>query len=142
MFKYNFHSHSFYDDGCCTLDSYIDKAVSKNFKVYGFSGHAPVPFNTIWHMKEKDLAQYIRSSKELKDMYKGNIEIYTGLETDFYPGCTDYRKLPGIDYTIGAIHFIINDKNGRIMDIDGTRESFAYNLKEYYDSNIHSLITA
>ncbi len=140
--KSNLHSHSRYDDGSEELESYIKAAIEKGFSVYGFSGHAPVNFDTNWHMKADYLDDYLNTIDELKEKYEGTIEIYTGLEADFYPGCMDWRSKAGIDYTIGAVHFLKNEQTGSVMDLDGTKEEFITTLREGFNNDIHSLFRA
>ncbi|HHU90685.1 MAG TPA: histidinol-phosphatase [Clostridiaceae bacterium] len=141
MTKSTFHTHSRFDDGQEELETYIKAALEKNFQVFGFSAHAPVNFKTSWHMQRECLAEYIATTKLLKKKYKNDIEIYTGLETDYYDGCTDWRPKRGIDYTIGAIHFLVDEKSGRCMSIDSTLEDLKSTLKEF-DNDIHALIKA
>jgi len=141
MIKSTFHTHSRFDDGYEELESYITAALNKNFQVFGFSGHAPVNFESTWHIKPEQLDEYIDTIRHLKEKYKNEIEIYTGLETDYYDGCTDWRKKRGIDYTIGAIHFLIDEKTGKFLIIDGTHEEFENTLKGF-DNDIHTLFRA
>lgn len=138
MIKSTFHSHSRFDDGQEELEAYIESALAKGFSVFGFSGHAPLIFNSVWNMKQEYLEEYLQTANSLKEKYKNQIQIYTGLETDFYPGCTDWRNKYGLDYTIGAVHFIKNEETGKYMPIDGSREEFENTLSDY-DHDIHAL---
>lgn len=142
MNKSTFHSHSRFDDGNEELEAYIISALEKGFKVFGFSAHAPVLFESYWNMKQECFEEYIETVDALKEKYRDSIEIYTGLETDFYPGCTDWRVKNGIDYTIGAIHFIKNEKTGVYMPLDGSREEFEETLKNGFDNDIQALVEA
>ena len=92
MTKTTFHTHSRFDDGQEELESYIKAALEKNFQVFGFSAHAPVNFESDWHMKQECFDEYVDTTKLLKEKYKNDIEIYTGLEADYYDGCIDWRK--------------------------------------------------
>ncbi|MGI6085031.1 MAG: histidinol-phosphatase [Acetivibrionales bacterium] len=142
MVKSTFHTHSRFDDGREDLEAYIISALEGNFQVLGFSCHAPVIFKTNWHMQKEYFDEYVALTKQLKEKYKNDIEIYTGLETDYYPGCTDWRRKNGIEYTIGAIHFLINDKTGQNMSIDGSRKEFENTLEMGFNNDIHALFRA
>lgn len=142
MNRSTFHSHSCFDDGYDELETYIISAIAKGFKVFGFSAHAPVIFDSDWNMKQERFEEYIQTIEVLKKKYKDSIEIYTGLEADYYPGCTDWRVKNGIDYTIGAIHFIKNDETGVYMPLDGNREEFEDTLKNGFDNDVQSLVGA
>ncbi|NLM73691.1 MAG: histidinol-phosphatase [Clostridiaceae bacterium] len=142
MFKCNFHAHSRFDDGTEELESYIQSALTNGFRVFGFSGHAPVNFDSNWNIRSEDLEEYTNTAKALKDKYKDSIEIYVGLETDFYPGCTDWRKKRGIDYTIGAVHFLKNEETGQYMPVDGNRQEFEETLRYGFGGDMESFISA
>lgn len=142
MIKSTFHSHSRFDDGIGEPEEYILSAISKGFKVFGFSAHAPVSFESDWNLKHEFFDEYIKTIRALKEKYRETIEIYTGLEADFYPGCTDWRIKNGIDYTIGAVHFIKNEETGDYMPLDGTREQFEDTLKNGFDNDADALVTA
>jgi histidinol-phosphatase (PHP family) len=142
MLKSTFHAHSRFDDGQEELEAYIQAALSKNFGVFGFSAHAPVIFDSEWNMKQEDFDEYVSTTKALKERYNGSIEIYTGLETDFYKGCTDWRNKKGIDYTIGAVHFIKNEETGSYMPMDGSVQELESTVKEGFGGNIQAFIEA
>ena len=142
MLKSTFHTHSRFDDGTCDLEDYVLSALNKDFAVFGFSAHAPVLFDTSWHMKQESIDEYIDLTKSLKEKYQDRIEIYTGLETDYYKGCVDWRNKKGIDYTIGAIHFIHNPRSGRYLAFDGARKDFEENLELNFDGDIKSLVAS
>lgn len=142
MFKSTFHAHSRFDDGKEELEAYILKAIKRGFKVLGFSAHAPVLFDSEWNMKHENFDEYLQTTRFLSEKYKGSLEIYTGLETDFYPNCTDYRTKNGIDYTIGAVHFLKDEKTGRYLSVDGNRREFEESLKEGFDGDIQAFVAA
>lgn len=140
MIKSNFHSHSSFDDGSGALQDYAEAAIAANFRVFGFSNHAPVLFSTEWNMPAGRFDAYTAEASALKEKFKGRIELYTGLETDFYRGCVDWRNKPGIDYTIGAIHFVQNPADGRYLAFDGSRKEFEENLNCTYEGDIRLLV--
>lgn len=135
-----YHSHCYFCDGALTPEDYIMSAIQKGFAALGFSSHAPVHFYTSWNMKAEKLLEYLQLIGELKEKYRGKIQIYSGLETDYYPGCRDYRGLPGLDYNIGSIHFIHDDKTDRYMPMDGTAEQFLETRDDVFGGNIQALI--
>jgi len=142
MFKGTFHAHSRFDDGREELESYIISAMAKEFKVFGFSAHAPVLIDSEWNMKEEDFDEYVQTTKFLKEKYKEGLEIYTGLETDYYPGCVDWRKKKGIDYTIGAVHFVKSETTGSLMPVDGYRQEFEDTLRDGFSGDVQALVRA
>lgn len=136
----NYHTHCALCDGKMMPEDYVLSAIKKGFASIGFTSHAPVLFKTSWTMKPENLPIYIRIVNNLKEEYKNDIQIYTGLETDFYPGCKDYRNYPKIDYTIGAIHFIYDEKNKKFMALDGSVDEFIETLDITFNGDIRSLV--
>jgi len=140
MLKSTFHTHSRFDDGACDLEEYVLSALEKGFSVLGFSAHAPVLFDSDWNMKQETWDEYIALTQSLKDKYGDRIEIYTGLETDYYKDCIDWRNKRGIDYTIGAVHFIQNPETGKYYAFDGSRQEFEENLEVNFGGDIRRLV--
>lgn len=89
----------------------------------GFSGHAPVPMENAFAIKdENSLAEYFKELASLRAKYAGNIGIYLGLEVDHIPGIThpfkDFRDNWPLDFIIGSIHLVKNPE-GKLWFIDG-----------------------
>jgi histidinol-phosphatase (PHP family) len=133
--------HSHYCDGEGELESYVEKAISKNMYAIGFSGHAPVPFQTNWHMKIDHLDKYIREIEYLKKKYK-EMDIYSGLEVDYIPGQTGPKNFAerNLDFIVGSVHYAGQFKNQDYCCIDGTIEEFERALKSVFNNNIEKLV--
>ena len=69
----NLHTHSTYCDGKHSLTEMIESAIEKEFDAIGFSGHSPVPFESIYAMSIKGEKEYRREVRELKNKYSGKI---------------------------------------------------------------------
>lgn len=136
----NYHTHSMFCDGKMMPEDYVKSAIKKGFRALGFSGHAPVNFELSWTMDEDFPREYIENILYLKEKYKDVIQIYLGLETNYYPGCKDYRSIPGIEYTIGAVHFIYDSSMERAFAYDGTREEFQEGLDVVFKGNIRPMV--
>lgn len=136
--KFCYHSHSRFCDGSGEPEAYVEAALAKGFTAFGFSSHAPVSFDSDWNMKREDLPAYLALTRRLKDQHSDRIELYTGLEADWYPGCEDWRTLPGVDYTIGAVHFLPHPEDGSPMAVDGSLKEFKKTLSEGFDGNIQA----
>lgn len=59
----------------------------------------------------------------MKQKYQGNLNVFLSLEADYIPGYTfdfdAFRKQAKMDYIIGSIHLVLNEKNGKVWFIDG-----------------------
>ena len=133
-----YHSHSRFCDGMGEPEDYVLSAIRKGFGAFGFSSHAPVSFPTDWNMRAEDLPVYMELTAALKSRYADRIELYTGLEADWYPGCADWRTVPGIDYTLGAVHFLPHPETGAPIPVDGSVKEFRSTLSEGFDGNIQA----
>ncbi len=140
----NFHGHCAYCDGKETPEAFIREAVRQRMPVYGFSSHAPLPFDLPWPMRAENTEKYIAAIESLKHTYAGQIEIYTGLEVDYIPqiagpGQPSIRQWP-LDYTIGSVHFVDFFPEGRPWEIDGLHQVFLKGLEEIFQHDIEKAI--
>ncbi|WP_028974629.1 histidinol-phosphatase [Spirochaeta cellobiosiphila] len=125
MLKANYHSHSHYCDGQGELEDYIESAIQRDFDAIGFTSHGPVPFHTDWTMPEDKLGSYLKEIEELQVKYKGQIELYKGLEIDYIPGITGpalskFQEL-NLDVIVGSVHYLPADSH-HLLTIDGPQE--------------------
>lgn len=143
----NYHSHCTFCDGRSTPEDFVKFAVAKGFRAYGFSSHAPLPFETFWNMSKDDMPEYLMEIERLKKKYSDRLEIYVGLEIDYldesYNASIPYfRNLP-LDYRIGSIHFLpvaqpLAEKN--MMCIDGSFQEYQKAVDAYFDGDIRQLV--
>ncbi len=89
------------------IEEYIEAAIKKGTKIFGFSDHAPMDFDPAYRMKFEDMQQYETQVKDAKEKYKEKIKILLGYEVDYLPEHIDKRVLKAnVDYLIGSVHFI------------------------------------
>ncbi len=143
----NFHSHCTFCDGQSHPENFIQFAISKGFRAYGFSSHSPIPFETFWNMSLLDVPEYITEIQRLKNKYDGIIEIYLGMEIDFldktYNAAIPFFQTLPLDYRISAIHFLacsptLSAKN--MVCIDGAYRDFEVGLITFFDGNIRRMV--
>jgi histidinol-phosphatase (PHP family) len=140
MKRFNHHTHSYFCDGSSAPEEYVAEALSLGFSMLGFSSHAPVPFKNTFALKEERLHEYGQAIRALQQKYKGQIEIYLGLEIDFIPGITRdfdfFRKELGLDFVIGGVHLVRKEDEG-LWFIDGPHfETYDSGLKEVFHDDI------
>ena len=95
----NFHTHTVFCDGKNTVDEVVNAALKKGFSAVGFSAHGFTDFDTSDCLKDE--RSYIQAVQNAKERYKGQIEIYLGVEEDMYSPVN--RSL--YDYIIGSSHY-------------------------------------
>ncbi|MCK9342889.1 MAG: histidinol-phosphatase [Massilibacteroides sp.] len=143
----NFHSHTSFCDGCDFPEKFVRFAISRHMRAYGFSAHAPLPFENFSNMSSFDLPEYLQEIERLKKKYRGIIELYVGLEIDFLdytynPSIKYFTSLP-LDYRIGSVHFLPFSRpllEENTMCIDGPIETFKSNVNEHFVGNIELVV--
>lgn len=140
----DFHTHSRFCDGTAEPAVMLQTAVEKNLRAYGFSSHAPVPFETTWTMRPERLHEYVRTIQELKA--SAPIPVYLGLEIDFIPGVTGpdapmFADLP-LDYQLASVHFLGEDttRGSYWWTVDDSDAVFARGLHEIFNDDIRDLV--
>ena len=128
----NYHTHTWRcKHAIGTDEEYVLAAIEAGFKVLGFSDHAPYrdyPSERS-HMDWEQLEEYISSINNLKKKYEGIIEIYLGMESEYYDQVADERKelRDMLDYMILGQHF--SDPSG--MNVSYFRNNTDEELMDY-----------
>ena len=116
MVTTNFHTHTVYCDGKDTPEEMVLAAIGKGFTILGFSGHSYFTRHEGVSMSVENELVYNQKIEELKKKYAGKIQIFRGIELDYF---SDAPTIP-YDYAIGSVHCILKD--GRYCDIDYSAE--------------------
>jgi histidinol-phosphatase (PHP family) len=144
--KYNYHTHSHYDDGQLAMEDFVKAAIELEFDALGFSGHSPIPVSNEWSIPGHKLPEYIAEGKRLKEAYKNEIRLYLGLEIDYIPGLSDdysifTREIP-LDYCIGSVHLVRESHSGEIWFIDGPAEGYYKGIAEVFGGDHRKAVAA
>ena len=132
---FDYHSHSRFCDGSGELADYADSALSRGLDVFGFSGHAPCPIASDWHMKAEDLGRYLEEARAIAGRLAGRIEVLVGLEADYVPGVSSPRALReahSLDFVIGSVHYLDRLPDGTPWTVDGPLEELRRGIGECY----------
>lgn len=109
----NLHQHCTFCDGKNTPEEVVLGAIEQGFDSIGFSSHSYSPWATAFCPKMTvDATEYKNAIRNLKEAYKGKLDIYCGLEVDFMSPCS----LEGYDYLIGTVHNL--EKEGAPIAFD------------------------
>jgi histidinol-phosphatase (PHP family) len=139
----NYHSHTKFCDGKSPHEEYVVEALKHGLVAYGFSSHAPVPYPSDWNMNMEDVPEYLSIIDGLKAKYKGQIQLYKGLEVDYIPGKTGpgskFIRSLNLDYTIGAIHYM-DEQNGKGWDVDGPQKVFDEGMEKIYRNDVKAFL--
>ncbi|CRF33834.1 histidinol phosphatase [Brachyspira suanatina] len=128
----NLHTHTKYCDGKNTVEENIQYAIDKELISLGFSGHSHF-YKDDTSMSEENTIKYLENIKKAKDIYKDKIQVYLGIEGDYYSNLNkDTDKEMGLDYRIGSVHYI-DDGNNSYFPIDMSRDTFNETIKHFGD---------
>ena len=134
--KQNFHTHSVYDDGTDSIEEMVQTAVEQGFHRLGFSGHG---FNRPLDdcsMTEEGTRKYLADIQAAKEKYKGQIEIFAGIEQD----STSRLDCSPFEYVLGSVHFV--QKDGSWYPVDYSRDEFIRILDEVFDKDMNAFLQA
>jgi len=122
------------------MEDFVRFAVAKGVKKYGFSSHAPLPFQTAWNMNQDDFPYYKQEFYRLKEKYKTDIELFLGLEVDYiesvFDAKSDLYDTSDIDYKIGSVHYLDPLPGGGFFSVDGKFFNFQKRMDEIYQGDI------
>lgn len=112
MIKADFHVHSeFSSDGKSTMEEMINQAIRLGLETICFTDHMDYdyPSNNKYTFELKTV-EYIEKLEAMKERYRSQIEILTGIELGIQPHVIDnmnslINKYP-FDFIIGSVHVV------------------------------------
>jgi len=146
MQNFNLHTHSIYSDGKSQPREIVEEAVRQGLTTLGFSEHSPLPFDNNFSVKEADMPRYVAEIAQLKAEFKGEIDIYCGLEADYLTGVSEpfavTKEKYRLDYLIGGVHLVGQSANpDEIWFIDGPKwEVYDEGLQKFFDGDIRRAV--
>lgn len=117
MILQTLHTHTTFCDGKGTPAQMAQAAFDAGCSAIGFSGHAPLEGQD-WTMHPEDLPAYRSQVLEQRRRWAGKMEVYLGLEQDFFspPPADEW------DYLIGSVHGVLAE--GAVRWVDESEEAF------------------
>lgn len=137
------------------LEAYIEKAIQSGFTDITFTEHAPLPASFTdptplqdSSMKAEALPAYLDDISRVKDAYKKDIRIRTGLEVDYIQGFEQETRAfldevgPVLDDAILSVHFLkvgqdyicADFSKEAFMELAGKTGSVEAAYELYYDT--------
>lgn len=116
-------------------EEYVKKAIELGIDVYGFSDHAPMPYDLKYRMSLKQKDDYENNILSLKLKYKKQIRLLLAYEVDFMQNRSlilDEVLNSNVDYLIGSVHFI-QEKNSSLWGFDNPEFIGKYKEKNIND---------
>ena len=130
----NLHTHTIYCDGKDTPEELVKQAIKLGMTALGFSGHEYSVNDTDFCMSKEDTQLYIDEVLQLKETYKDQVQIYLGIERDYFGEIDAFPY----DYVIGSLHYV--EKDGVLMSVDYTAEIMKENVTKYFEGNYQAYV--
>lgn len=136
MILQDFHTHTTFSDGSNTPEEMIRAAIARGMKRIGFSDHSYTHFDERYCMRRSYVDEEPRAIAALREKYKGQIEVYSGVEQDYWSDApTD-----GFDYVIGSVHYVrFGDE---YIGMDEGADLFRYAAEKYCGGDAYQLTAA
>ncbi|HJJ35736.1 MAG TPA: histidinol-phosphatase [Methanocorpusculum sp.] len=134
MQKFDLHVHSTFSDGADTPEDIVKAALDLGISRIGISDHSYLKEAEEWCMREEDIPRYRRTLAELKEKYKGRIEVLCGIEQDLFSP----EPAVGFDYVIGSVHFLRN--GSELAAVDETPDILQDAADRWFDGDIYKLV--
>lgn len=143
----NYHTHTWRcSHASGTEKEYVDAAVKRGLKLFGFSDHTPYPFpwyHFSWfRMKQDQLPEYVSTVQNLREEYRNSIDIHVGLEAEYYPAyfseLTALLKDSGVEYLLLGQHYLDNEIGAHYS---GNRTGDQALLKRYCHQTMDAMQT-
>ncbi|MGN0658940.1 MAG: histidinol-phosphatase HisJ family protein [Emergencia sp.] len=132
--KANIHTHTCYCDGKDTPEELVQAALAAGMRTLGFSGHGYGIHDEDYCMSRENTLRYREEILDLKDRYRGRIEILLGVERDFYGEHDDGPW----DFIIGSVHSV--EKDGVYLSVDNTAEIMEANVEKYFGGDYRAYV--
>ena len=129
----DFHVHTNFCDGNNSAEEMVRAAIDLKMKRLGFSGHGYTAFDEEYCMSRENTLRYVDEIAALKEKYKDKIEIFCGVEMDYYTE----EPLFDADYVIGSVHYV--KKENRYLPVDMSEERFRLAAEELFDGDMYAL---
>lgn len=125
----DFHIHTTFSDGKNSPEEMVKSAIKLGIKNIGFSDHSYTFFDESYCMLKEDKQNYLKTISELKSKYSKEINIYCGIEQDFYSN----EDTNEYDYVIGSVHYVKVYEN--YVPVDESVDDFKYAVEKYFSND-------
>ena len=108
--RVDLHNHtSLCNHASGTCEEFVLKAIEEKIDIFGFSDHAPMPYDPKYRMTLDKKEDYEKEILFLKNKYKNQIDILLAYEVDYMQNhklILDSILNSNVDYLIGSVHFL------------------------------------
>ena len=83
--NFDYHMHTLLSDGGNSHEEMISSAIEKGFDEIGFSDHFCIKYRVKWAVSKEEISLLEDKVNEMKEKFRGQINILFGLEVDYFP---------------------------------------------------------
>lgn len=130
---FDLHTHTTYSDGKNSPEEMIRSAMAKKMTAIGISDHSDTFFDRSYCMLSDNYASYQKELAFLKEKYCDDIDIFCGIEQDFF----SEETTEGFDYIIGSVHYIRVNKH--YIPVDESPEILTTAADDYFHGDMLAL---
>ncbi len=136
MTAQDLHNHTTFCDGHADPEAMIKVAIERGITRLGLLLHSYTFFDESYCASKDAPGRFQRAMAELKERYCGQLELYCGVEQDYY----SEESTEGFDYVIGSVHYLhIGDD---YPPIDDNRERAIENVNTYFGGDWYAYAEA
>ena len=126
MIRQDFHNHTTVCDGHADPETMVKTAIERGVTRLGLLIHSYTFFDESYCARQDAPAQFQALMAELKEKYRGQIELCCGVEQDYY----STESTAGFDSVIGSVHYL---KCGdEYLPVDDNRAHTEAIVQEYF----------
>lgn len=130
------HTHTVFSDGENTPREMIEAALAKGMEAIGISDHAYTAFDESYCMPKARIGEYRREITALKEEYRGRIDVFLGIEQDYW----SEEAVDGYDYVIGSVHYV--RCGDAYIPVDENAEILQDAIARYFGGDPYALVEA
>ena len=133
MILRSYHTHTTHCDGKNSVREMAQAAVNAGMQALGFSGHGTFLHDLRYCIQPDGVSAYVADVKACKEQFAGLLEVYLGVEDDFYGVRPDFQR----DYTLGATHYM--QKDGIYYYVDYSEEVLRKAIREGFGGDPYAM---
>ena len=131
--KADFHMHTSLCDGHNIAEEMVLSAIAKGYDAVGISGHSYTFFDESYCMSEEGVRQYLSDVSLLKERYQDQIQVFCGIEQDFYSA----YPTDAFDYVIGSVHYLKCKEE--YVPVDESPDILISACEKYFGGDVYAL---
>ncbi len=129
-------------------EEYADQALKAGLKGIIFTCHCPMP-DGFWptvRMAEGEFDTYVAIVKRAADKYRGKLDVWLGLESEYYPGFEKYieqlHQREDFHFILGSLHWQAKEYLSKfeIGTIENFRRTYFNHLADSAESGLYDCL--